>query len=278
MREPGRWRWQKGACLLAAVLFGAPGCLGGLHHIDASHADLVACQTAPKGCRDHVYVFLMNGLDPVNYGNLTGLREYLIKLGYHKTYYGQLYHAGWYTKEVCRIHREDPDAHFVLVGFSLGVNFVDAVAEAANKHGIAIDLMVFLSGNHPVWPMPADRPPNVSRVLNLLCSGSMKAWGERPWAENVRLSNTWHFGSPTHPVTLERLGQELDGLSALVPVHPPVEEPKLPFVEEAPTPRPTKVEPATRRDEWDFLKPASSLGSSSKEATPSPRGQAKTDR
>jgi hypothetical protein len=225
----------------------------------------------------------MNGLDPVNYGNLTGLRDYLHKAGYRKTYYGQLYHANWFAKEIYRIHEEDPDARLVLVGFSLGVNFLDALSETLNKHGIAVDLLVFLSGNHPVWPMPAERPANVARVINVLSSGSMKYWGERPWAENVRLSSTWHFGSPTHPSTLERLTEELDLLSAAVPVHPPVEEPKLPFIEEAPTPRPAKIEPAARRTDWDFLKPASSLGSPSKakpepkESPSTPRGPVKAD-
>ena len=60
-------------------------------------------------------------------------------------------------------------------------------AKDLNEEGIPIDLLVFLSGNHPVAFMPEDRPANVQRVLNILASGSMKAYGVREYAENVRL-------------------------------------------------------------------------------------------
>ena len=91
--------------------------------------------------------FLMNGLDVVNCGNLAGLRDYLHDMGFNQIYYGQLYHVWWFQCEIARIHREDPDARFVLVGYDLGVNAVDGLARHVAHDGVQIASLVFLSGN-----------------------------------------------------------------------------------------------------------------------------------
>jgi hypothetical protein len=246
--------------LLVITFASQAGCMSCFHPVEPPQPHLAdACQTVPVACRNHVHVFLMNGLDPTNYGNLTGLRDYVQELGFSKTYYGQLFHAAWFEREIRRIHEDDPDARIVLIGFSLGVQEMHSVAEDLNQDGIPVDLLVFLSGNHPVWFMPCERPANVHRVVNILASGAMKAFGVRAYAENVRLpDDTWHFGSPTHPYTLEKLSEELTALALTVPLREVVREVK-PSEEEAPTPRPVKPETQGPRDEWDFLKPVSFL-------------------
>jgi hypothetical protein len=256
----GRWRRFLAKWLLALGLASQAGCLSCMHPVEPPEPHFGdVCQTVPVGCRNHVHVFLMNGLDPINYGNLTGLRDYVQDLGFSKTYYGQLYHAGWFEKEIRRLHQEDPDARVVLIGFSLGVQEMHSVAKDLSAEGIPIDLLVFLSGNHPVAFMPENRPANVHRVVNILASGSMKAYGVREYAENVRLpEDTWHFGSPTHPYTLEKLSEELAALALTVPLREIV-RPAQPSDEEAPTPRPIKPPSRKSSDEWDFLKPVSFL-------------------
>src|SRR5437764_243197 len=52
------------------------------------------------GNASYVYVFVVNGLDPLNYGNLTGLRDHIRALGFEHVFFGQLYHAGWIKKEI----------------------------------------------------------------------------------------------------------------------------------------------------------------------------------
>jgi hypothetical protein len=260
MRLHGRWRRGLTQIMLGLVLTAASGCMGFLHPVVKPPPAVVeSCQAIPACCRGHVYVFLFNGLDPVNYSNLTGLRDYVQTLGFPKTYYGQIYHLWWFEKEVRRIHQEDPDAHFVLVGFSLGSNMAYDVAKTVKKDGIQIDLLVFLSGNHFASPMPHQRPENVTRVVNLLAGGLMGYRGERDWAENVRLSGTQHFDPPTHPSTLEVLGQELANLAATVPVAGPASGAQPPAFEQAPTPRPVKSKTSAKRDKWDFLKPVNHL-------------------
>ena len=77
------------------------------------------CRNTPQCCRDHTHIFLVNGLDPVNYGNLTGLRDYLQSLGLNNVYYGQVYHAWYFEKEIRRIHQHAVEAVVVLPEQSL---------------------------------------------------------------------------------------------------------------------------------------------------------------
>jgi hypothetical protein len=260
MAKPG-WRLRiLGPALLAFGLLPVCGCLGFLHPIDSNLLNQSGpCQALSHCCKDHVYIFLINGLDPMNYGNLSGLRDYLNQLGMSRTYYGQLYHVWYFAHEIRRIHQEDGNARFVLVGFSLGVNLADYLARLVEPDGVHIDLMVFLSGNHPVQPMPRGKPENVERVLSLLAGGIMGSRGERHWAENVRLSGSWHFESPTHPTTVSVLAMEMAMLSATVPITEPAAPPLPRSDEEAPTPRPVRTKRTARHGEWDFLKPVARL-------------------
>jgi hypothetical protein len=216
-----------GLGLLLAGLVGTSGCLGFLHPVEAiPHAEAAPeCRQLPESCRDHVYIFLMNGLDPVNYGNLTGLRDYIKEQGFGKVYYGQLYHSRRFTGEIRKIAHEDPQAHFVLVGFSLGSNAVHEIAQAVKPEGIHIDLLVFLSSNHPLMIMSQQPPANVGRAVNILTDGVMGWMGELAYAKNVHLTHTLHFGSPTHPTTLHTLAGELRAVAVRVALEQPPEIP-----------------------------------------------------
>jgi hypothetical protein len=215
---------------------------------------LLACQEVPQSCRDHVYIFLVNGLDPFNATNLTGVRDYLHGLGYQKVYYGQFFHRSHYETEIRRIHQCDPDARFVLLGFSLGANMVRSMTQDAKKDGIPIDLLVYCGGN-TLKNVPADQPENAERILNILANGYIWHGDTMERAENIQVSKSWHFGSPAHPYTIQTLTHELSLVSARVPYREPIGEVPPP-AEEAPAPRTAPGKPAAMRDEWDFLKPA----------------------
>jgi pimeloyl-ACP methyl ester carboxylesterase len=217
------------------------------------------CQAVPALARRHVYIFFVNGLDPVNLGNLTGLRDYVKGLGFSQTYYGQLYNTPWFASEMRRIYAADPQARFVLVGFSLGSQMVHALAESARKAEINIDLMLYLSGNAPL-SLPADRPPNVGRVILVTSGDGAVQAGLADGPAEYHLADTWHFGTPAHPFTLETLAAELLAIASRVPVMILTAPPLPPNVETAPTPRPIRKPFASRRgDQWDFLRPAVNL-------------------
>jgi hypothetical protein len=275
MEQQGRWRRGVAACLLALFPFTFAGCLCYLHPVPLPPlAYTQACHVVPKCARDHVYIFFIHGMDPLDYANLTGVRDYVQQLGFHKTYYGQMYHTPYFDHEIRRIHREDPEAHFVLLGFSFGTNFARSIVQSVKDEGIHIDLLVYCGANtlhNNEW----DQPKNAGRILNILAWGFIWNGDTMSEAENINVPDVWHFGSPSHPKTLEWLAKELAVVAASVPFVEPAEpvisaEPSgTAEPETAPTPRPVTPETA-ERDEWDFLKPLSRLESTA--ALPSPGG------
>jgi hypothetical protein len=229
------------ALILAGLLAGAGGCccLNPVHPPDETL--IQPYHELPKYCRDHVYVFFLNGFDPVNYGNLTGIREYVDTLGFHKTYYGQLYHVSYLAGEIRKIHQEEPEAHFVLVGFGRGAREIRSLAERANREGATIDLLVYLDGK---------LPPNLG-LENGPVVGRFRDNSTAPSSE----SDLWLFGNPTESKTLELLGQQLLQIALSIPIVGQPEPELLPPPMDEPTPKPVKPQAAFRNGEWDFLKP-----------------------
>jgi hypothetical protein len=259
MKPQGRWHRVLGLWLLAAGLLGGSGCMSFLHPIDGPPADHVTCcKPAPACCRNHVYVFLIHGLDPLDYANLTGVRDYIQAQGFHKTYFGQLYHTFHFEKEIHRIHQEDPGARFVLIGFSFGANMVRYLANSAHDCGIPVDLLVYLGGN-TLHNEARDQPENCAYIVNILACGCIwnGVWMDR--AENIYEPDVHHFGSPTHPHTLEVLAREL----AVIAENAQAAEP-------APPAEPGAPPPAAEPGEWDFLKPVAHLGTKAGSRPPPP--------
>lgn len=259
MERLQQWRQVLGSCLVAASLTTVGGCLSFCHPVHSPAGEIIQpCQALPSCCRGQVYVFLINGLDPVNLANLTGVRDHIQALGFRKTYYGQMYHAAYFEKEIRRIHQEEPEARFVLIGFSLGANMARNITQNVKPEGIDIDLLFYLGGN-TFDNRPRDRPENAHRLVNILARGCIWNGAWLDGAENLHEVDVLHYGSPSHPRTLEILDRELALIAAAVPVVQPLEDAPSSPLEEAPTPRPVKRQAAVYRDEWDFLKPASPL-------------------
>ncbi len=236
------------------MLTTAEGCLRFAHPIQPPPVELTdACRQAPEDCRNHVHIFFIHGLDPFDFANLEGVRDYVQSLGFIKTHYGQLYHTWKFRDDVRHIHQEDCDARFVLVGFSFGANMVRNLANAVREDGITIDLLVYLGGN-TLDNVPSDRPDHCLQIVNILAAGCIWNGCTMDGAQNYHFTNVWHFGSPTHPGTLEMLARELAIVAAHVPVY---ELPGNPGPE-APRPRPLGNPPPLRpeeRQEWGFLEP-----------------------
>jgi hypothetical protein len=265
-----------GQWLLAAAIASTAGCLGFCHPLPKPEPGTVeTCQSVPERCRSHVYVFLLNGADPLNKDNLSGLHDYLISLGFCKTYFGQCYHASWFNNEIRRIREEDPDARVVLLGFSCSANFARSMVCALQEDNIPIDLLIYLGGD-TLHDTPEDQPENVGRLLNIRGQGCLWFGGrcegeDLEQADNYYLADVSHSCLPTDRQTLEILTEELLALAGTVPIVERVEDsaPSIPPAQEmAPTPRPLKPQKITKRDHWDFLKPVTHLNSAP--AAPAP--------
>ena len=260
--KPGySWAWIGRFGLFASSLLALPGCLSFCHPIPTPPPELAQpCRAQPSCSRDHVYVFLVHGMDPLDYANLEGVQHYLNELGFNKTYYGQLYHGGTFQKEVRRIHREDREARFVLVGFSFGANVVRSLTRAVKDEGVTVELLVYLGGN-TLENCPRDRPENAVRIINILASGCIWNGDTLDGAENTHLPDVWHFGSPSHRHTLERLAQVLAEIASGVPIVETTNSATPAGQDAEPTPRVLTPRTASApHDQWDFLKPVVRLG------------------
>lgn len=247
------------------VLVGVAGCVSYLHPIDRPRPDcLEPCLAVPKCARDHVYVFFVHGMDPCNYANLSGLVEYVQTLGFHKTYYGQLYHQIHFDHEIRRVLEKDPEARIVLVGYSFGANVVRNLAQSAARQGIAIDLLFYVGGN-TLRNTPEDQPDNAIEIVHVLSSGW--DWMGEPIdrAENINIPEVYHFGTVTHPETCRALARHLAELAANIPIEDKPEAPIAPL-DDAPMPPPIMTHTAQKPSEtpassgdWGFLEPSSRL-------------------
>ena len=234
------------------------GCLSFCHPVDPLPPEEVRDTfELPTGCKNRVYVFLLDGVDPLDIANMAGLQEYLHSLGYIKTYYGLPFHAFYYAKEIAAIHKREPNARFALMGFSYGAGLVRDLARDLGKQGIEIDLLVYVDGGR-LSSQALGRPPNVRKVVNILAFDRDDET-EIPEAENRRYDDVWHFGTVTHPDTLRMLVRELAEVALRVPLttHIPSAPPPN-GVLPAPRPAPEMLPPPTpnvKRDGWKFIRP-----------------------
>lgn len=259
MMQQGRWPRRFGIFALAALcLATGQGCLSFVHSLDFPPREQMAkSDLIPAPSRNHVHIFLIHGMDPLDLANLGGLTEYIQQLGYIKTHYGQLYHLWEFKKEVRQVHKQDPQAHFVLIGFSFGANMVRELANAVKEDGIVIDLLIYLGGN-TLENDQKTQPEHVLRIVNILAAGCIWNGAQMDRAENLHFTNVWHFGSPTHPRTREMLARELAIVAARVPYVEKAEPMPAEMENEIPMPRRLSPEQARRMSsqlpsEWSFL-------------------------
>jgi hypothetical protein len=183
--------------------------------------------------KEHVYIFGVNGLNPMCLGNFNGMLNYLRKEGFTNTYFGQMYTYYWYANSIREIRRRDPQARIVLIGFSLGANSVKSVANDLAKDGTKVDLLIYLVGDF-VYNTPDSRPANVARVINVRAKGLVLSGGDLLFngadldhAQNHKLECR-HILVPSRRETLTLVMEELLNLACVPTVAPaPLLQPEL---------------------------------------------------
>jgi hypothetical protein len=253
LHKPG---WSYAAVILM-TLTGAPGCLMSR---DALHSLPPACQEAcasvPCACRSKVYVFLINGFDPLGLQGGGEVRATLVRAGFTKVYDGQFYHGDWFAGEMRRLHAEQPDVRFALVGLGGGAEVAARLAQVVAADGIVIDLLA--SVDAPFWSAaPGKHPDNVKDVL-CIHGQALIAPVTQGAGMDVELPVYFWEGVPRQPQTLERLANQLVQIAEAVPITSVSMAP--PETDDIPTPRPVAARTDGPRDEWDFLKPVARLG------------------
>jgi hypothetical protein len=172
----------------------------------------------------HVYIFGVNGMDPLCVGNFNGFLDYFRKNGYAQTYFTQFYTCHWIPDEVRTIRKKDPDARIVLIGYSLGANYVRHFANNLNKDDTRIDLLVYISGDF-VGNCSASKPGNACRIVNVRSSrliflgGDLLLKGEEIDGATNRTVKCRHILTPSRRETLVLLMEELRALADPTATH-----------------------------------------------------------
>lgn len=171
-------------------------------------------------CKDHIYIFGVNGFNPLCTGNFNGLCRYLRDQGFENTYFGQLFSSHVFCRRIRNIVDEDPDAKIVLIGFSLGCNYVRCMANLLGRQGIQVDLLVYLAGD-TIFNTARSCPENVCRVLNINAHGLVLTGGdltlkgaELDCARNCFV-DTRHILVPSRHETVELIMEELLALACV---------------------------------------------------------------
>lgn len=234
---------QRWMVLVVAAGFLAPtGCLNCSHHgYDIARHSGPECEV-PSCQRNAVYVFAMSSLNPVSIVALDDLREQLNRQGFSKVATGQTIHAGWMAREMNRIHEEEPEAAFVIVGFESAAPVAARLAERSISEGMPVaGVVVITSGDSSSIVLPRIRTLAIGSAIE---SGIVES------VEAVPVPNVASYGLATDSRTVEAIGRMLRDAAVSIPM-PEIAEPSAWSYPFAPPMRPEGN--SARDPNWVFM-------------------------
>lgn len=227
----------------------ATGCLSVPAQVasEKSEAQLPS-EELPQYNKNHVYIFIFQGIDPLDLPAQAALREYFINQGYLKTYLGSAVYSRWYIDEMRRVHKQDPDARFVLGGYGDGADMARLVAKVLEKDGAAVDLLVQINAGIAENDV-TNQPENVAQAVTIESAalGSQTAKINGTTGEGEDKPDASAVG---YEKSLKLLSRELKTVAMNVPLH----DMDLTPSHQEPTPVARKPVPDDDPDEWRFLR------------------------
>jgi hypothetical protein len=127
---------------IAATIFSAAGCI--IPGYDGARLS----QQAGPGCdipltqRNQVYVFVVGGDNPLESASVDQFREGLNAQGFANVATGPSIYFFWMSSEMRRIHKEIPNAVFVIAGLDWSVPVAVKLSEKAAKEGLPVFAVV----------------------------------------------------------------------------------------------------------------------------------------
>lgn len=239
-------RRRLAAAVLSLVL-PAAGCFTCGHAVCRPGLEAGPDCPVPLADRQAVYAVFVNGFAVNGPAGMAGLRAELAALGFTKIYAGEACHGPVLAAEVGRVHRDDPAARFVVVGYSLGGPVAANLAEGVAAAGVPVDALVLLD---PVGV----RSTQVPGVRTLVVRSGGPA-GAVEHAEVVYVPTAGHYTLPAHPRTVQAVSQMMAESAARVEHPPAVARVEAEFADAPPARRPTPPE-AAADPEWLFLEEA----------------------
>jgi hypothetical protein len=230
--------WAVGAVL--AIVLANTGCVTCCHDSYAKALHAPDCELPPD-CRSRVYVFLVHGVTPTTECGLSALRVKLAERGFAKVGEGELAGSFCIASEIKKIHKCEPEAKFVLVGYDLGGAAAVCLSRELLAKGIPVASVVLLD---PMGPLPSDR----CEIPTLLITSGTKT-STALHTHHVSVPDAKHHTLPAHPVTVESIVSLLSEIAA-AEIEPLIDPVPAWSYKHAPEMRPFVPPTGT---EWDFL-------------------------
>jgi hypothetical protein len=198
--------------LLAALPLGS-GCLS--NNYRAFHEAMHVTDRSPftNQIRSQVYLFMMNGSDHLELAGMLTLRDELAKCGFCKVYYSQKEDKNWFVKEIARLHRDEPHARILLLGYGTAAEKTLAVATEVSRLQVPLDGVVFLD--------PLNLEANVVDCLGttstVVTSHNWPGGKSLHVNQRVELSGVGHLSAPTEPTMVKFLVEMMTASASRVP-------------------------------------------------------------
>jgi hypothetical protein len=168
----------------------------------------------PQVQRDRVHFFLINGGDCLYKGNLNGVAAYFRSIGFANTSCHHFLATSQVRQQIEALHRCDPQARVVLLGFSTGANCARALANGIESEGVPIECLIYVSGD-TILNTPSSRPANVKHIVNITGHGLIIlgrdlffSGDDIEGAVNLRL-DVRHMSVPSNTDTIALIGTAL---------------------------------------------------------------------
>ncbi|QEL17878.1 hypothetical protein [Limnoglobus roseus] len=216
-----------GLLLIAFVL--VPGCTTCSYRAGDQCLVPESCPEYPADQRAKVYAIIFRGFDPFHLTHVEKLREELNQHGFAKVYCVDFYHEAFIEKEIKRILCEDPDARFVVVGYSLGAGVAQNLVTRVTACSVPVDALVEIA---PVYLPFTGTGPDLSRVgRHLIIANSYTQPACHTRAEVLNLSGAGFLTEPSNPVTVQMLRDILMASAEHVPPSSNDAHPTVPLVD-----------------------------------------------
>lgn len=201
-----------------------------------------SCET-PLENRNQVYVFVVGGNNPIEWMGLDKFREGLNARGFAKVATGPSVYSGWMASEMKRIHKEQPEAVFVIAGLDSAAEAAVKLSEKAAGDGIPMQGVVIVdaSGKTPA--------PNVS--ARTLMVGANYGILTNTNAEHLVITAPGEMGLSAEPRTI---GEVVAMLNEIAISNPPPPKPEAPLTSVYPFAPDIELTLDHKLDsEWSFL-------------------------
>jgi len=207
--------------------------------------------------RSKVYTFFMNGSDIFEIDGMAELRDQIVANGFSKVYYAQRPDREWYRRELHRLHRDDPEARFVLVAYGTAADQTLKLATQVTGEQIPLEAVMFIDPAGLILPHDANAGYRTLTIRSQRWRGSP---GLRT-GECIEVPGVRHLSLPKSPATVSILTDLLTSIALTVPV--PRAPGQCPPLSDKPNPVPRPDVPMripVAPPEWQFLCPPGGNG------------------